>query len=68
MEVDFKGTEYEGVLDLCGSGCGAVAGCYECGSETEDPIKYVAFLENIGDYWIIKENYTKFPLIESHFC
>jgi len=46
-------------LDLCGSECGAAAGCCECGSETADPIKYVAFLEKVGDYWIIKQNYTK---------
>jgi hypothetical protein len=36
-----------------------VAGWCECGSETADFIKYVAFLEKVGDYWKIKEYYTK---------
>jgi hypothetical protein len=60
MEGDFKETEYEGVDWIY-----VAQGC-ECGSETSDPIKYVEFLEKVGDYWKIKENNTKiFPYRKS---
>jgi hypothetical protein len=68
MEVDFKETKYADVGRIYVARCKAVAGCCECGCETADPIKYVAFLEKVGDHWTIKKITHKFPLRGSHFC